>query len=529
MSQKDNESGNSTSPVPPITSPSGLNLNPKPPEPRRVSKRAAGVIGLVALFVLLAFAYGGYKRSKTAQAKAERSSLPKALAPATAAGNEFTKAIPPGNAAVEHERQSGQLKPPDDKTGNGAGDAVGCGADARSGQPYRFNPLTGTPCTKRADAGCGIDSKTGRQYRYNPMTGHPCSNRASTERGATRQTVPSNSQQQDQQMSPEERRVQEWYRREQEAMQAPTGVRLAENTPSATRNSGDLYPTSQGDLAQVAALGAALGGNHSTADQPHYLNANFASPASTGSADYGSQNMQTIKEQFLKSASGKNSDDYLPSTRSAPLSEYEIKAGWEIPAVLEQSLNSDLPGEIKALVMSNVYDTASGRYLLIPQGCRLIGKYDAQVAYGQDGVQVVWNRLIFPDASSIDLSGMVGLDSHGNSGLRDKVDRHYKRLFGLAALTSAFTAAFEISQRRNGSVLATPSVSETASSAVGQQLSEAGAQITRRNLNVQPTIRVPAGYKFTVRVNRDILFDGPYEPGNAGREAIEPQKELKRR
>ena|SRR5436309_257326 len=78
-------------------------------------------------------------------------------------------------------------------------------------------------------------------------------------------------------------------------------------------------------------------------------------------------------------------------------------AGWEIPAVLEQSLNSDLPGEIKALVMSNVYDTATGRYLLILQGSRLIGQYDARVAYGQDGVQVVWNRIIFPDASSIDL------------------------------------------------------------------------------------------------------------------------------
>ena len=154
--------------------------------------------------------------------------------------------------------------------------------------------------------------------------------------------------------------------------------------------------------------------------------------------------MQTRKEQFLQSASAKKTEDYLKSIRTAPLSEYEIKAGWEIPAVLEQSLNSDLPGEIKALVMSNVYDTATGRYLLIPQGSRLIGQYDARVAYGQDGVQVVWNRIIFPDASSIDLSGMVGLDSHGNSGLRDKVDRHYKRLFGFAALTSAFTAAFQI-------------------------------------------------------------------------------------
>src|SRR4051812_23258923 len=123
---------------------------------------------------------------------------------------------------------------------------------------------------------------------------------------------------------------------------------------------------------------------------------------------------------------------------------------------------------------------------------------------------------------------MVGLDSHGNAGLRDKVDRHYKRLFGFAALTSAFTAAFEISQRRDQNVLTTPSAGQTASSAVGQELSQTGAQITRRNLNVQPTIKVPAGYKFTVRIDRDILFDSPYEPEGADPDVIKPQRELRK-
>src|SRR6185503_9390087 len=122
-------------------------------------------------------------------------------------------------------------------------------------------------------------------------------------------------------------------------------------------------------------------------------------------------NSQTQKEAFLAAARVRQTDDYLRSTRNAPISAYEIKAGWEIPAVLEQSLNSDLPGELKALVTSNVYDTATGRYLLIPQGSRLIGKYDSRVAYGQDGVQVAWSRVIYPDASSIDLDGMLGADS----------------------------------------------------------------------------------------------------------------------
>jgi type IV secretory pathway VirB10-like protein len=223
--------------------------------------------------------------------------------------------------------------------------------------------------------------------------------------------------------------------------------------------------------------------------------------------------MQPRKQAFLNSAADRQKDDYLRSVRAAPLSRYEIKAGWEIPAILELSLNSDLPGELKALVTLNVYDTATGLYLLIPQGSRLIGQYDSRITYGQDGVQVIWNRVVFPDASTIDLNGMVGLDAHGNAGLRDKVDRHYKRLLGFSVLTSMFTAAFAISQQRNQSILVNPNPGQIAAGAVGEEVSQTGSQITRRNLNVQPTIKVPAGYRFTVRVNRDILFESPYEPG----------------
>jgi type IV secretion system protein VirB10 len=221
---------------------------------------------------------------------------------------------------------------------------------------------------------------------------------------------------------------------------------------------------------------------------------------------------QTGKEAFLAQARAAQRDDYLKSTRTVPLLRYEIKAGWEIPAVLEQALNSDLPGELKALVASNVYDTATGKYLLIPQGSRLVGVYNSRIGYGQDGVQVTWDRVIYPDGSSLDLSGMVGLDSHGFSGFRDKVDRHYTRLIGFAVLTSLFSAGSGIAQYQNRSLLTYPSPAEVAEADVGQQASDLGAQITRRNLNVQPTIKVPAGYRFNVRVNRDIAFEAPYTP-----------------
>jgi hypothetical protein len=87
-------------------------------------------------------------------------------------------------------------------------------------------------------------------------------------------------------------------------------------------------------------------------------------PSGNETGDDGDQNMQGRKESFLAKARAGQIDDYLKATRIAPLSRYEIKAGWEIPAVLEQALNSDLPGELKALVSSNVYDTATGRFRL---------------------------------------------------------------------------------------------------------------------------------------------------------------------
>jgi type IV secretion system protein VirB10 len=125
---------------------------------------------------------------------------------------------------------------------------------------------------------------------------------------------------------------------------------------------------------------------------------------------------------------------------------------------------------------------------------------------------VVWNRVIYPDGSSLDLSGMVGQDAHGFSGFRDKVDRHYTRLVGFAVLTSLFSAGAGIAQYQNRSLLTYPNPAQVAGAAVGQQASELGAQVTRRNLNVQPTIKVPVGYRFNIRVNRDILFDSEYAP-----------------
>jgi type IV secretion system protein VirB10 len=224
------------------------------------------------------------------------------------------------------------------------------------------------------------------------------------------------------------------------------------------------------------------------------------------------QNKQNDKDNFLARTRAHPEELYLKSSRVDPLTRYEIKAGWDIPATLEQMVNSDLPGEIKALVRSNVYDTATGKYLLIPQGATLIGTYNHRVAYGQRGIQVIWTRLIYPDGTSIDLQGMIGQDAQGQSGFRDQVDNHYARLIGFALMTSAFSAGIELSQNQQTSSFAYPSTSQIATQALGQQLGELGMEVTRRNLDIQPTIKIRIGYRFNVRVNKDIAFEEPYSP-----------------
>lgn len=139
-------------------------------------------------------------------------------------------------------------------------------------------------------------------------------------------------------------------------------------------------------------------------------------------------------------------------------------------------------------------------------------KGDSQIVFGQNHLQLIWTRIIYPDGSSINLDGMMGQDAQGMWGFHDQVDNHYKRLVGSALLLSALTAGIELSQRQNTSLLTVPSAGQTASSALGQQLGQLGTEITSRNACIQPTIKVPVGYRFNVRVNRDILFEAPYTP-----------------
>jgi type IV secretion system protein VirB10 len=216
------------------------------------------------------------------------------------------------------------------------------------------------------------------------------------------------------------------------------------------------------------------------------------------------QNMQEEKRTFSKESRDQN--PYLLAALRYPLSKYEIKAGTIIPSLLITGLNSDLPGQITAQVRENVYDTATGRYLLIPQGTRLVGEYDSKVAYGQDRALIVWSRLIMPNGNSISLEGMPGVDMSGYAGLSDKVNNHYARLLTGVILGSVIGAGAQVATGGQGTAFNAPSFGQLAVSGAAQNINQAGQQITQRNLNMQPTIEIRPGLKLNVFVTKDMIL-----------------------
>jgi type IV secretion system protein TrbI len=183
--------------------------------------------------------------------------------------------------------------------------------------------------------------------------------------------------------------------------------------------------------------------------------------------------------------------------------------------VLVTQGDSDLPGLMTGRVRENVYDSATGRHLLIPQGTTMIGVYDSVVTFGQERLLVAWQRLIFPDGTKLNIGGMPGTDWIGAAGMHDQVDRHYASIFGGSLLLSVITAGVTLSQQGNNASAVNQGstrdqVKNTLATALGQNLGEVASQMLRRQMNVQPTIRIRPGYRFNVLVNKDLIFEGPY-------------------
>ncbi len=190
------------------------------------------------------------------------------------------------------------------------------------------------------------------------------------------------------------------------------------------------------------------------------------------------------------------------------LSNFQLMAGSVIPGVLLTGINSDLPGEIIGQVSQSVYDTTSGNHLLIPQGTKVIGKYDSRIVYGQERVLIVWTRLIFPNGSSISLEGMPGVDMSGFAGLTDEVDNHYGKILGGVVISSLLGAGAQMAEgSRYNSV--NPEFGQLAAQGAAREINQVGQEITRKNLNIQPTLVITPGYRFNIMVNKDMLLK-PY-------------------
>lgn len=311
------------------------------------------------------------------------------------------------------------------------------------------------------------------------------------------------------------------FRQLEEAAKSKTGVQFI-----APRSSGSApsilttaTPQTQGDvLARFAEVRQKITADRES-DPTAAYQARLAQIRGMGVGGNSTATPQLL--QTSANAGGKtfsqfegNSGDRwkLDSQPEAPRSPFELRAGFVVPAILITGINSDLPGQIMAQVAQNVYDTPTGRHLLIPLGSRLIGSYASEVKFGQARVLVVWQRIVFPDGKAMDIGAMPGSDSAGYAGFTDQVNNRYLRLFGSAFLMSGVTAGITYSQRQNqaADVHSAPSASSALSEALGQQLGQVTAQLIAKNLSISPTIEIRPGYRFNVVVTKDLTLTKPY-------------------
>lgn len=312
-----------------------------------------------------------------------------------------------------------------------------------------------------------------------------------------------------------------------EAVKAKTTVRVdaarsSGSAPSGSDAHAGAPQTREEMLSRIAAVQQQISAQRSNDPTAAYqarlaqmrgMSGESASPSgATGLAD--AQNSSGAGRNSMgQFGPGAQGDRWkLDSGPEAPRTPYELRAGFVLPATLISGINSDLPGQIMAQVAQGVYDTPTGKHLLIPQGARLVGSYSSDVAYGQPRVLVAWQRIVFPDGKAMDIGAMPGADSAGYAGFNDQVNNHYLRLFASAFLMSGVTAGVTYSQRQNqaNNANGTPSASSALSEALGQQLGQVTAQLIAKNLSIAPTLEIRPGYRFNVVVTKDMTFSKPY-------------------
>ncbi|MBU4527454.1 MAG: IncP-type conjugal transfer protein TrbI [Hoeflea sp.] len=297
----------------------------------------------------------------------------------------------------------------------------------------------------------------------------------------------------------EEQMLREYHRQQMASIQAeeaaansPTAVNLRgldnENAMPVAASQQSVSPAGKSGSAMDlyrAALQAGIGGQNTDPN------------GQVGKAQFFNQDIADL--------------GYLPNSVVPQMSPFELKRGSVIPATLVTGINSDLPGRITAQISQNVYDSATGRRLLIPQGTKLLGRYDSDVSFGQNRVLVVWTDIIFPNGSTLQIGGMAGTDAAGYGGFNDKVNNHYLKTFGSAILVALIGAGTDMLLPKDSTTTTTDSAADAARRSFAQTFGQISQQTVSKNLNVQPTLEIRPGYRFNVLVDQDIVFPKAYQ------------------
>ncbi len=251
-------------------------------------------------------------------------------------------------------------------------------------------------------------------------------------------------------------------------------------------------------------------------------------PAAIAALQEPDPNGQRRKQEFLYGANGRGPNG-RGSTGGAALTaqgystsmpipqqfQWELKAGTIIPGVLITGINSSLPGTIIGQVSENVWDSTRGSHILIPKGTRILGVYDSEIKFGQRRVLLVWNRLVFPNGTTLNIAGSPGIDQAGYSGLSDKVDSHWGQMFTTALFASLFVAGAETVYNDNdrgdsrGDYNKSPS--DAAAESAANSILDMSAKLLEKVSDIQPTIRIRSGKRFGILIQKDVVFPFPYD------------------
>lgn len=277
------------------------------------------------------------------------------------------------------------------------------------------------------------------------------------------------------------------------AMPAPSGP-----SPEEQRRAQELESARMARLfaaTETRPGNAATTPTTATAPQPDLASLGLAPQPATPSA-------QDRQLAFLNQTPDKRT--VSPDRVAAPSSKNVLQAGAVIAAALITGIRSDLPGQITAQVTENIYDSPTGKILLVPQGTRVIGQYDSGVGFGQRRILLVWNWLIFPNGRSIVLERQPGADAEGYAGLEDGVDYHWGELFKAAALSTLLSVSAE-----SGSSSGASDIVRALRNGASNSISQTGQQIVQRQLNIAPTLTIRPGFPVRVIVTRDLVLE-PY-------------------